>query len=126
LIRNLLRPPKGDRPVSQAGGRWFDPASPTWEPGVEIVRIRPKERSKDRLAEIRPRFISDTKRMHPGVISATLADGGDGTFVDIWVWNSREEAQAALDAGASIPGFAEWAEQVDVVSFEMLDVVDEA
>lgn len=78
------------------------------------------------MAEIRPRFISDTKRMHPGVISALMADGGDGTFVDIWVWNSREEAQAALDDGANIPGFVEWGENVEVVSFEMLDVVDDA
>jgi hypothetical protein len=64
--------------------------------------------------------------VHPRVVSTTLADGGDGTLVDIWVWDSREAAQAALDDGANIPGFAEWSEQVDVVSFEMLDVVDEA
>lgn len=93
---------------------------------VEIVRVQAKPGSENKLSEVRPRFIGDTKRLHPGVVSATLADGGDGTLVDIWVWNSREECQAALDDGANIPGFVEWGENVDVVSFEMLEVIDTA
>ena len=91
---------------------------------VEIVRIRPKPGSEQKLQEIWPRFIADTKRLHPSVVEAILLDAGDGTFVDIWVWESREKAQAALDDGANIPGFVEWGEHVDVVSFEMHDVVD--
>lgn len=91
---------------------------------VEIVRIKPKSGSEQKLQEIRPRFIADTTKMHPGVLATILVDSGDGTLVDIWLWESREQAQGALDDGANIPGFAEWSEQVDVVSFEMSEVVD--
>lgn len=91
---------------------------------VEIIRLRARPGSEDRLSEIRPRMLKDLKQKHPTFASAVLADAGDGVLVDIWVFDSLEGIEAASADGANIPSYVEWRKHVDVVGFEQLEVVD--
>ena len=90
---------------------------------VHVVRIK-ADVPEEKLRELRPRFIGDVERACPGLIAALLARSGQDTYVDIWLWRTREDAEAARNAGPSIDGFVEWNDHVEIVSFEQLDVVE--
>ena len=54
----------------------------------------------------------------PGLLSATLARAEDGTWVDVVLWRSREEAMAAdraFRAGELPPAAMEWASAITEV-----------
>jgi hypothetical protein len=55
-------------------------------------------------------------RMMPGLLSATLARAEDGSWVDVLLWASREEALAAdraLQAGQLPAAVMEWASAIE-------------
>jgi hypothetical protein len=93
---------------------------------VQIVRIRAHSATESELREIRPRFVGDVSRRCPGLITTILARVGDDTYLDVWVWRSAADAQAARDSGREIDGFVEWNDRVEILSFDQLEVVGRA
>lgn len=89
---------------------------------TEIVHIRPKPESINRLKEIRPAIIKSYQARYPNV-KAELYEVDDGTWVDIWTWSSRAEADEALADTSISPEFGEWQTHVELLSLKWAKLV---
>jgi hypothetical protein len=85
---------------------------------TELVRIRPKDGAKARLIELRPLIMKEIDAKYPGSAEAFLYEAEDGTWLDVWNWATREDAEDALADPSKFPAFSEWLGLVDLVSFE--------
>lgn len=85
---------------------------------VEIVRIRPQEGAEARLMELRPRMIDEYRQIYGDRVSAQLFECEDGTWVDVWSWETRALAEDALANTSRTPAFEEWVTLVDDVAFD--------
>lgn len=86
---------------------------------TEIVRITLKDGTTvDQLKEIRGRMETEFSQEYGGRFRAQLYALEDGSFVDVWTWESREIAEAALADPSDTPSFIEWAERVEIVGFD--------
>jgi hypothetical protein len=61
----------------------------------------------DFLAE-RPGMIAALKRAFPGVLGAWLTRLDDGTWLDVILWQSREEAEEAARRISDLPEARAW------------------
>jgi hypothetical protein len=59
------------------------------------------------LAE-RPQMIAALGRAFPGVLGAWLARRDDGSWIDVILWHSREEAEAAANHVDGVPAAKAW------------------
>jgi Antibiotic biosynthesis monooxygenase len=57
----------------------------------------------DELIARRARLIAAVRAAHPGLAGAQLTRLEDGTFTDVWRWDSAEQLQAALADMARFP-----------------------
>lgn len=57
----------------------------------------------DELITLRAKLIATIRTAHPGLTETRLTRLEDGTFTDVWRWDSAEQMQAAFPAVASIP-----------------------
>jgi hypothetical protein len=90
---------------------------------AEIVRVRPKPGAEPRLLEMRDEMVSWYRDKFPGFVSARLLRPEEGgTWVDLWYWKSKGDAEAAL-ADTSNALFQEWGTLVDMVQFEWAEVL---
>jgi hypothetical protein len=65
---------------------------------------RPRqERNLDELIARRATLIAAIWAAHPGLSETRLTRLDDGTFTDVWRWDSAEQMQAALANMASFP-----------------------
>jgi hypothetical protein len=72
----------------------------------------------DMVAAMRVRF--------PGLIEARLARLDEETWIDVWRWDTLENAQAAAEGAPSVPEAAAMFSMIDeVVSMEHADIVHE-
>lgn len=94
---------------------------------IEIVSLRPKSdgMTEDELRNLHMASATDISALHPSLVDSYLLRSEDGTYVDVLLWESRAGAQGALDGADEIAGFSAWAKAIDVLSFQMLDVVGE-
>ena len=90
----------------------------TERPCVEIVRIRPKDGAIPRLQELRPRILEEIEARYPGSASTQLFELEDGSWVDVWSWMSRADAEDAIANPAQFPSFVEWLDLVEPVGFD--------
>jgi hypothetical protein len=92
---------------------------------AEIVRIRPKDAAAEaRLLEIRDDLVQSYRDNWPAFVSCRLLRPEDGgTWVDLWYWTSKEEAEAALADPSKTPLFEEWVTLVEPVAFEWAAVL---
>ena len=60
----------------------------------------------EELLARRAAAISAIRAAHPGLVEARLIRLEDGTFIDVWRWDSAEQMQAALDATPVPPASA--------------------
>jgi len=84
---------------------------------VELVRFRVAPGREEAFVAGREAAIEGLRSM-PGLLSATLARADDGTWVDVVLWRSREEALAAdraLRAGEVPAAVLEWASAIEDV-----------
>ena len=73
---------------------------------VEFVSYRADGTSEEKLMELRRQAILDTKAAHPDLLSVPcIAHKDEGSYLDIWVYASKEAADAANSGAAEIPGF---------------------
>jgi hypothetical protein len=80
----------------------------------------------DELIAIRAKLIEAMRSAHPGLAQTRLTRLEDGTFSDVWRWESAEQMQAAA---ADMPRFrplarAAWALTSEATSIDG-EVVDE-
>ena len=84
---------------------------------VELVRFTVQPGREETFLARREAAVEGLRSM-PGLMSATLARAEDGSWVDIVLWRSREEALAAaraLQAGDLPAAVLEWASAIEEV-----------
>jgi hypothetical protein len=70
----------------------------------ELAHFSVRDGDEDALIAERPAMVSALREAFPGALAAWLAKQDDGTWLDVILWRSREEAR---DAAARIDGVAE-------------------
>lgn len=92
---------------------------------IRLVRFTTEPARADDLIARRADLIAATRRLYPGLIEARLTRVDDTTWLDLWRWESRAHAEAAIEGARGIPGVeAAFALTADV-SAEIAEVVDE-
>lgn len=94
---------------------------------MELVHFRVTPGREEEFGRARV-AAAEAMASFPGLMSAVLARGEDGTWVDVLLWRSREEAlaaDAAMQAGQVPAPLLEWAAMIaQVESFTHLQVVN--
>lgn len=85
---------------------------------IEVVKIRPKDGARERLMELRPDIMKQLSAAYPKGVEADLWELEDGTWVDIWRWAERADAEDAQARAEDFPAFAEWVTLVEMISLE--------
>jgi hypothetical protein len=84
---------------------------------MELVRFRVTPGREEAFVAGRDAALAGLRTV-PGMLSATLARADDGTWIDVILWASKEDAMAAdaaLQAG-TLPGpVLEWASAIEEV-----------
>jgi quinol monooxygenase YgiN len=57
----------------------------------------------ERLLTQRANLIAGIRAANPGLLEARLTRHEDGTYTDVWRWESAEQMTAALAASAAFP-----------------------
>ena len=68
--------------------------------------------------EIRPEVIAHYTGKYGDGVHTQLLESEDGTWLDIWSWGSRADAEHELANMESVPIFMEWVSLVERVGFE--------
>lgn len=96
---------------------------------MELVRFRVMPGREEEFGRARV-AAAEAMAAFAGLESAVLSRGEDGTWVDVVLWRSREEAlaaDAAMQAGRVPAPLREWAAMItQVESFTHLQVVHQA
>lgn len=82
---------------------------------VELVlfTVRPEE-EEEFIAE-RPAMLAAMRSRFPGLEQAVLARRDDGSWLDVVVWTSRAEAEAAAAGMSDVPEAARWGSHIVTV-----------
>ena len=65
---------------------------------AEVVHFKLNEGATDADCMALLRHIGDWAQAHPGFISRQVSHGDDGSWVDVTVWNTTENAKASQEA----------------------------
>jgi hypothetical protein len=84
-------------------------------PAIEVARYVASDAAA--LVAARPEMVRALRARFPGLIQAVLARGDDGEWIDIFVWASREQAEAAVAGEASISEYRAFAQHIREVRF---------
>ena len=91
---------------------------------LELVRCTVKPGAEDAFVRARPKAIEALRARCPGLVDGHLARVDDTTWVDVLVWESREQALAAAEKAPQVPEVAEWFGVIDeVLAMEHAEVV---
>lgn len=91
---------------------------------IEMVRFTVKPGEEEAFVAERPEMLEALSAECPGMVSADLAKTDDTNWLDLIVWESREEALAAAEKISQIPACAKWVSHMDqVLVMEHADVV---
>lgn len=95
-------------------------------PAVELARFTVKPGHEEGIVADRPAAIAALDAACPGLRRATLTRLPDGSWLDILVWDSLEQAEQAAAALPQIGGVQPWASHIGAVaSFEHAELVAE-
>jgi hypothetical protein len=75
---------------------------------IELATFSVPAESEDVLVSERPAMIAALKRRFPACQAAFLTRQDDGTWLDILVWRSRDEALEAAREIETVPECAAW------------------
>lgn len=90
----------------------------------QMVRIRPNDGvTEERLLEVRPRFTGGFRADYDDFVDARLHRMEDGTYLDLWRWATKDAAEHSLARRELYPGFQEWSQLVEVISFESCEAI---
>jgi hypothetical protein len=74
----------------------------------ELAAFSVREGEEASLVAERPQMIAALGRAFPGLLAAWLAKGDDGSWVDVILWQSREEAENAATHVDGVPAAKSW------------------
>jgi hypothetical protein len=90
---------------------------------LEIVRFRLKDGAEDEMLAERPNLFALLREAFPGLCAAHRAKLDDGTWLDVLLWGSREQAETAQREEMQRPEIAAALRHVDeVLSMELAEV----
>jgi hypothetical protein len=97
---------------------------------VEFVKFRVKEGQQPTFLARRSEAILAVHKAHPELVGApVLAEHADGSWTDVWIYQTAEAAERANAGAGDIPEFvamAELLEDVRVEASSMPDAVPDA
>jgi hypothetical protein len=94
--------------------------SPVNQHLVEFVRIRVQDGQEEEFLASRPGAVAAVAAAIPGFVAApVIAQGEDGLWTDVWIYDSTEQAEAANAEAADIPEFLRMAAVSEVVGIDM-------
>lgn len=70
---------------------------------IRITRYRTDSVETEEVLARRATLLRAVRASFPGLTSAQLGRTDDGTWVDVWRWNSAAELDAALEKAPSLP-----------------------
>jgi hypothetical protein len=77
---------------------------------VEYVTYRADDIDEDKLMQLRRQAIREVKAAHPGLVDVPcIARMEDGSYVDVWIYATKEAAEDANADAGEIPGFMAFA-----------------
>ena len=92
---------------------------------VELARFASEDEAG--MLATRGAAMAAIKAAYPGMIRAILTRMDDGSYLDIVLWESRQDAEAAVAGMAQLPDCAVWLGSIErVLSFEHGEVIDPA
>jgi hypothetical protein len=74
----------------------------------ELATFTAREGEEASLVAERPQMIAALGRAFPGLLGAWLAKRDDGSWVDVILWQSREEAEQAAEGVDGVPAAKAW------------------
>ena len=91
---------------------------------IEMVRFTVKAGRESALVDGRATMVAALSAAYPSLVVARLARVDEATWLDLVVWESREEALAAAEGAFGVADCAAWFDHIDqVLSMEHADVV---
>jgi hypothetical protein len=86
---------------------------------VEFVTYSVKEASEEEFLALRSAAILAVKAAHPALVAVpVLAQRPDGSWTDVWIYETQEAAEAANAGAGDIPEFVAFAAVLDGVEIE--------
>jgi Antibiotic biosynthesis monooxygenase len=77
-------------------------------PCFELAEFTVRDGEEDAFIAERPAMIGALQQAFPGALAAWLTKRDDGTWVDVVLWRSREDAEDATERVNSVPEAHEW------------------
>lgn len=81
--------------------------------GPRARRVHVGEGREQALLDERPAMIVALRRAFPGLVSAWLTRRDDGSWLDVILWRSREDAEYPAQHVTEIPEAAAWFTHID-------------
>jgi quinol monooxygenase YgiN len=92
---------------------------------LRLVRFTVEPSRADEMMARRADLIAATRATYPGLVEARLTSIDERTWLDMWRWESRAHAEAAIRGADQIPGVAAAFATASDLSAEFVEVVDE-
>ena len=94
-------------------------------PALELARVRIADGAEpDFLAE-RPAMLAALRDRFPGVRAAYLGRLDDGLWIDVVVWDTRQQAETAARDAFNHPEIAGWFRHIqEVIAMEHAEVAE--
>jgi hypothetical protein len=74
----------------------------------ELAMFTVREGEEASLVAGRPEMIAALRRAFPGLLGAWLGKRDDGSWVDVILWHSREDAEHAAEQVDTVPAAKAW------------------
>jgi hypothetical protein len=75
---------------------------------IELARFNVHDDARSKLVAERPTMIKALHRRFPACLASFLTRDDDGSWLDIVLWRSRDEAEQAAREVESVPECAAW------------------
>ncbi|WP_245665963.1 antibiotic biosynthesis monooxygenase [Actinoplanes subtropicus] len=75
---------------------------------MELAHFKIHEDAESRLIAERPAMVAALRTRFPGCLAAYLTKEDDGSWLDVLLWRSREEAEEAARHVNTVPECAAW------------------
>lgn len=75
---------------------------------LELVSFAVRQEDEGAMLAERPEMIAAVQRALPGVLGAWLTKQDDGSWLDMLLWRSREEAEVAIQRIGEVPAARRW------------------
>jgi hypothetical protein len=92
----------------------------------ELAHFSVRDGEEEALVAERPAMVTALREAFPGALAAWLAKQEDGTWLDVILWRSLDEARDAAERIDSVPEARSWFHHIDQShGLRHAEVVDE-